>query len=82
MGLNKMMNHFVQANNKVGTESKSHRDEALVLFFVLVIQMLLNALVGQWIWNNSVVKLVSVASKARWFDTLLLSVLFLLILPN
>ena len=82
MGLNKMMNHVVQANNKVGEEAKSHRDDALVLFVVLVLQMLLNALVGQWIWNNSVVKLVSGVSKARWYDTLLLSVLFLLILPN
>jgi hypothetical protein len=82
MGLNKMMNHVVQANNKVGDEAKSHRDDALVLFVVLVLQMLLNALVGQWIWNNSVVKLVSGVSKARWYDTLLLSVLFLLILPN
>jgi len=76
------MNHVVQANNKVGDEAKSHRDDALVLFVVLVLQMLLNALVGQWIWNNSVVKLVSGVSKARWYDTLLLSVLFLLILPN
>ena len=82
MGLNKMMNHVFHANSKVGEEAKAHRDDALVLFVVLVLQMLLNALVGQWIWNNSVVKLVSGVSKARWYDTLLLSVLFLLILPN
>lgn len=82
MGLNSMMNHVVQANNTVGQESRTHKTDALVLFLVLMLQLLLNALVGQWIWNNSLVKLVPSISKARWYDTLLLSILFLLILPN
>jgi hypothetical protein len=77
-----MMNHVVQANNTVGQESRTHKTDALVLFLVLMLQLLLNALVGQWIWNNSLVKLVPSISKARWYDTLLLSILFLLILPN
>ena len=54
----------------------------LVLVLALLLQLLLNALVGQWLWNNSLVKLAPMLKKARWWDTLAVAVLVMLVSPQ
>ena len=44
--------------------------------------VLLNILVGPFLWNNVLKVLVPGVRKARWFDTLALAVLFALIVPH
>lgn len=82
MGLNSIVNEAVQANNSVGNVSNEHRNNALLMVVVLLLQLVLNALIGQFLWNESLVKLMPSLNKARWWDTLALSVLLLLVLPQ
>jgi len=82
MGLNSIVNEAVQANNTVGEVSSGHKNNVLLMVVVLLLQLVLNALIGQFLWNESLVKLIPALSKARWWDTLALSVLLLLVLPQ
>ena len=44
--------------------------------------LVLNLLVGPWLWNNILKRLVPVVGKARWYDTVALAILLGLIIPN
>ena len=48
------------------------------IIFVLV----LNLLLGPWLWNNILKKLVPGVGTARWYDTVALSLLLSLIIPH
>ena len=82
MGLNMLIKEAFQANNDVSSNKKSKMSGVLVLVLALLLQLLLNALVGQWLWNNSLVKLVPMLKKARWWDTLAIAVLVMLVSPQ
>lgn len=69
-------------NNNVSKETKDMaKKEALVGLLVLVLFLLLNFVFGPWLWNNIVKKLIPSVGTARWYDTVLLSVLLGLVLP-
>ena len=70
------------ANNANNTTTKKSNVSVWVIVLALLLQLLVNALIGQWLWNNSLVKLVPVLRKARWWDTLALAVLFMIVLPQ
>jgi len=84
MGLNMLIKEAFQANNNTvaNNKGKSGMSNVLVLVLALLLQLLLNALVGQWLWNNSLVKLVPMLKKARWWDTLAVAVLVMLVSPQ
>ena len=87
MGLNMLLKEAFQANNtnvanNNNNQGKSGMSNVLVLVLALLLQLLLNALVGQWLWNNSLVKLVPMLKKARWWDTLAVAVLVMLVSPQ
>lgn len=82
MGLNMLIKEAFQANNDVASNKKSKMSGVLVLVLALLLQLLLNALVGQWLWNNSLVKLAPMLKKARWWDTLAVAVLVMLVSPQ
>ena len=84
MGLNMLIKEAFQANNNTvaNNKGKSGMSNVLVLVLELLLQLLLNALVGQWLWNNSLVKLVPMLKKARWWDTLAVAVLVMLVSPQ
>ena len=48
----------------------------------LCILVIINGLFGQYLWNNVARKLFSGLSKAEWYDTFLLNLLLLFVLPN
>lgn len=48
----------------------------------LIIVLLLNFLLGPWLWNNVLRRLVPSLGTARWYDTVLLAVLVGLIVPH
>lgn len=68
--LNKDVNH----SNK-----KAFNDYVLGVVVALTLTVMVNFVLGPWLWNNVLRRLVPVVGKARYYDTVLLSVLMSLI---
>jgi len=51
-----------------------------VLYIAIVV--LVNGLFGQKLWNNVAKKLIPALGKAEWYDTILLHMLLMMILPS
>ena len=78
-----VVENAVKANNAVDVQqAKDSRVVLTALFISVLIMILLNILVGPFLWNNVFRSLVPAARKARWFDTLGLAVLLALIVPH
>ena len=67
-------------NNVVNVNGRNVSMQALLISIVFV--LLLNVLVGPWLWNNVLRRLVPSLGTARWYDTVLLAVLVGLIVPH
>jgi len=85
-GANKVSNvveNAIRSNNNVNLDEaqKGKVSLASILLGVLVV-LVLNLIVGPWLWNNILKRLVPVVGKARWFDTVALAILLGLIIPN
>ena len=78
-GANKISNvveNAINSNNSVDlNESKKSKISLVSLIVALLIVLVVNILVGPWIWNNVLKRLVPSLGKAKWYDTVLLSVL-------
>jgi hypothetical protein len=78
-----VVENAIKSNNHVNVD-ESHNGKvslASLLLGVLIV-LVLNLLVGPWLWNNILKRLVPVVGKARWYDTVALAILLGLILPN
>lgn len=84
-GANKVSNvveNAIKSNNNVNLEEAQNAKISLVSFLiVLAIFLLLTLVLGPYIWNHTVKKLVPSVGKARWYDILLLAVLMGLVVP-
>ena len=67
-------------NNVVNVNGRNVSVLALVLGIIIV--LVLNLLVGPWLWNNVARRLVPSLGRARWYDTVALALLFGLIIPH
>lgn len=67
-------------NNVVNVNGRNVSMYALLLSIIIV--LILNILVGPWLWNNVLRRLVPGAGRARWYDTVALALLFGLIIPH
>ena len=67
-------------NNVVNVSGRNVSMHALLISIIFV--LLLNVLVGPWLWNNVLRRLVPGAGRARWYDTVALALLFGLIIPH
>ena len=85
-GANKVSNvveNAIKSNNVVNLDEANKGKVGLVsLLLGVLIVLVLNLLVGPWLWNNVLKRLVPMLGKARWYDTVLLGLLFGLLLPN
>ena len=70
----------------VGALNNSNKQEQLncqknfgTCLLVLVLMLLINFVVGPWLWNNVLTRLVGGLKKAQWYDTVLLNLLFSLL---
>ena len=78
-----VVENAVKANNANDVkEAKQSRVLLTALLVSVLIMVLLNILVGPFLWNNVLRSLVPNLRKARWFDTLALAVLFALVVPH
>ena len=84
---NKVANNVTKAVNAMNSpevskeEKKLAMRELVAVLVLLVIVLVLNFVFGPWLWNNVVKRLVPSVGTARWYDTVLLSVLLGLVLP-
>jgi hypothetical protein len=67
-------------NNVVNVNNRNVSILALVVALVLV--LIINLLVGPWLWNNVLKRLVPSVGRARWYDTVALALLLGLIIPH
>ena len=70
-------NNYLNATSQLEQELMMRRlmyDLGIMCTFILV-----NFILGPWLWNNVLVKLFPMVRKAEWYDTVLLSVLLGLI---
>ena len=85
-GSNKVSNvveNAIKSNNNVDMEkAEAGKLSVMSLLLGVLIILVLNLLVGPWLWNNIVKRLVPVVGRARWYDTVALAILLGLILPN
>jgi hypothetical protein len=85
-GANKVssvVENAIKSNNKVNLEEANQGKVSLAsIFLAILIILVINLLVGPWLWNNVLKRLVPGLGKAQWYDTVLLSLLLGLLLPN
>ena len=67
-------------NNVVNVNNRNVSVLALVVALILV--LVINLLVGPWLWNNVLKRLVPSVGRARWYDTVALALLLGLIIPH
>ncbi len=72
--------------NGVGALNSSDKNKQLdcqknfgTCLLVLVLMLLINFVLGPWLWNNVLTRLVGGLKKAEWYDTVLLNLLFSLL---
>ena len=81
MGMCSMVQEAFEVRDKNG-QKRMPVNGFVVLMLVLLIQLIINALMGQWLWNNSVRKLIPGLNKARWWDTVAIALLLLIVVPQ
>ena len=78
-----VVENVIKSKNLVNVdESQNGKVSLASLLLGILIVLVLNLLVGPWLWNNILKRLVPVVGKARWYDTVALAILLGLILPN
>ena len=73
----------IKSNNKVNLEAAENGKLSLASILVgVLIVLVINVLVGPYLWNNVLRRLVPNLGKARWYDTIALAILLGLLVPN
>jgi hypothetical protein len=81
--ISNVVENAIKSNNVVNhDEAQNGKVSIAALLLGILIVLVLNLLVGPWLWNNILKRLVPVVGKARWYDTVALAILLGLILPN
>ena len=74
--ISNVVENAINSNNAVDLQQANKSKVSLVsLVVALLIILVINLLLGPWLWNNVLKRLVPVVGKARWYDTVLLSIL-------
>tara|TARA_B110000438_G_scaffold277176_1_gene299572 strand:- start:454 stop:702 length:249 start_codon:yes stop_codon:yes gene_type:complete len=82
-----MLNHVVEnavavnnSNNR--SEKNSNQNKLMAALITLVVILVVNLIVGPYLWNEVMCHLLPACGKARWYDTVGLSILLSLVIPN
>ena len=67
-------------SNNSAEDKKLFNDHMVSVLVALVVVVVLHFVVGPYLWNNVLTKLVTVVRPARFYDTFLLSILVSLVL--
>jgi predicted Kef-type K+ transport protein len=71
----------VATNNTNSLEKEKARKDLTTAIAVLVVYIILMLVVGPWLWNNVLRRLVPAVGKAKWYDIVLLAILVGLVAP-
>ena len=74
--------NYALNRNESADHARAFSTYVLGMVIALLIVVGLNFVVGPWLWNNVLARLVPVVGKARWYDTVLLSLLLGMLLPK
>jgi hypothetical protein len=81
-GSSKVSNVVENAMNNNVVNVNGRNVSVLALVVGIIIVLVLNLLVGPWLWNNILKRLVPSVGRARWYDTVALALLLGLIIPH
>ena len=81
-GSSKVSNAVENAMNNNVVNVNGNNVSMLSLVIGVIVVLILNLLVGPWLWNNILRRLVPMLGKARWYDTVALALLLGLIVPH
>ena len=73
--------NVVANNNTAAHEKDKAKKDLHMAIAVLIIYIILMLVVGPWLWNNVLKRLVPAVGKARWYDIVLLAILVGLVAP-
>ncbi len=83
MSCSRGVEYFMNMNNAPSnTEKVSNQNKLVAVLISVVIFALVNLVLGPFLWNEVARKLMPFFGKARWFDTIALSLLIGLLLPQ
>tara|TARA_A100001388_G_C28714709_1_gene473143 strand:+ start:75 stop:323 length:249 start_codon:yes stop_codon:yes gene_type:complete len=81
--LNNIVENAVALNNSDSqVEENRMRNRLIGSLLNLMIILVINLVIGPYLWNEVMRSLVPACGKARWFDTVALGALIVLIKPN
>ena len=81
-GSSKVSNVVENAMNNNVVNVNGRNVSVLALVVGIIVVLVLNLLVGPWLWNNILKRLVPSVGRARWYDTVALALLLGLIIPH
>ena len=81
-GSSKVSNAVENAINNNVVNVNGNNVSVLALIVGIIIVLIINLLLGPWLWNNILKRLVPSVGVARWYDTVALSLLLGLIIPH
>lgn len=81
-GSSKVSNAVENAMNNNVVNVNGNNVSMLSLVIGIIVVLVLNLLVGPWLWNNILRRLLPMLGKARWYDTVALALLLGLIVPH
>ena len=81
-GSSKVSNAVENAINNNVVNVNGNNVSVLALIVGIIIVLIINLLLGPWLWNNILKRLVPSVGAARWYDTVALSLLLGLIIPH
>ena len=81
--LNNIVENAVALNNSDSVVAENRmRNKLIGALLNLMIVLVINLVIGPYLWNEVMRSLVPACGKARWFDTVALGALIVLIRPN
>tara|TARA_B100000886_G_C20014414_1_gene323263 strand:- start:39 stop:290 length:252 start_codon:yes stop_codon:yes gene_type:complete len=81
-GSSKVSNVVENAMNNNVVNVNGRNVSVLALIVGIIVVLVLNLLVGPWLWNNIARRLIPSLGKAKWYDTVALALLLGLIIPH
>ena len=72
----------IRRNNSNVVDSEQAKVSLTSLVIAMLLMLLLNIVVGPFLWNNVLRRLVPSLKVARWYETVALALLFGLIIPH
>ena len=84
-GANKVssvVENAINSNSRVNINQANASKVALIsLAIAIIVLLVVHLVLGPWLWNNVLKRLVPAVGAAKWYDTVLLSILLGLLFP-